>query len=92
MPSWDLHDEMDSHGEEDEDTGEKQDGQRERRMRGFHDPKRTKAFLSNFGPIPQHFVLKPHLLRASLYRKHLAARFDAWRLFTGITRNPLTAF
>jgi putative transposase len=46
--------------------------ERERRMRGFRDPKRTQAFLSSFGPIRQHFALKRHLLRASLYRKHLA--------------------
>jgi putative transposase len=29
-----------------------------------------------------HFALKRHLLRASLYRKHLAARFAAWHEFT----------
>jgi putative transposase len=40
--------------------------ERERRMRGFRDPKRTQAFLSSFGPIRQHFALKRHLLRASL--------------------------
>jgi putative transposase len=62
--------------------------ERERRMRGFRDPERTQTFLSSFGPIRQHFALKRHLLRASLYRKHLAARFDAWRLFTGLTQNP----
>jgi putative transposase len=43
----------------------------------FRDPKRTQAFLSSFAPIRQHFALKRHLLRASLYRKHLAARFVA---------------
>ncbi len=41
----------------------------ERRMRGFRAPKRTQKFLSCFGPIRQHFALKRHLLRASLYRK-----------------------
>jgi len=51
--------------------------ERERRMRGFRDPNRTQAFLSYFGPIRQHFSLKRHLLRASLYRKQLAARFVA---------------
>jgi hypothetical protein len=40
--------------------------ERERRMRGFRDPKRTRKFLSCFGPIRQHFALKRHLLRASL--------------------------
>jgi len=32
--------------------------------------------------------LKRHLLRASLFRKHLAARFDAWQRFTEATQNP----
>lgn len=51
--------------------------ERERRRRSFRD--HTQAFLSNFGPIRQHFALKRHLLRASLYRKHLAARLSARR-------------
>lgn len=57
--------------------------ERERRMRGFRRPERTQSFLSSFGPIRQHFALKRHLLRASLYRKQLAAQFESWRLFTG---------
>ncbi len=64
---------------------------RERRMRGFRDPKRTQAFLASFGPIRQHFALKRHLLRASLYRKHLAVRFSTWREFTEVTQNPSAA-
>ena len=55
--------------------------ERERRMRGFRDLKRTQKFLSCFGPIRQHFALKRHLLRASLYRKQLAVQFVAWREF-----------
>jgi putative transposase len=66
--------------------------ERERRMRGFRLPQRTQSFLSCFGPIRQHFALKHHLLRASLYRSQLAARFEAWRLFTGITQPPSTLF
>lgn len=66
--------------------------ERERRMRGFRQPERTQAFLSSFGPIRQHFALKRHLLRPSLYRKQLAARFEAWRIFTGLTKNPSAAF
>ncbi|WP_310134755.1 DDE-type integrase/transposase/recombinase [Paraburkholderia terricola] len=62
--------------------------ERERRIRGFRDPERTQAFLSNFGPIRQHFALKRHLLRASLYRKQLAARFAAWHRFTEATQVP----
>jgi putative transposase len=66
--------------------------ERERRMRGFRDPKRTQAFLSSFGLIRQHFALKRHLLRASLYRKQLAARFAAWHAFTELSQNPSTGF
>ncbi len=62
--------------------------ERERRMRGFRDPDRTQAFLSSFGPIRQHFALKRHLLRASLYRNQLAARFAGWHRFTGLTQDP----
>lgn len=60
-------------------------------MRGFRNRERTQAFLSSFGPIRQHFALKRHLLRASLYRKQLAMRFAAWREFTGVTQNPSAA-
>ncbi|KAG8148724.1 IS6 family transposase [Burkholderia catarinensis] len=60
--------------------------ERERRMRGFRVPQRTQAFLSSFGPIRQHFTLKRHLLRASLYRNQLAVRFVAWRHFTELTQ------
>jgi putative transposase len=50
-------------------------------MRGFRDPERTQKFLSCFGPIRQHFALKRHLLRASLYRKQLVTRFAFSRGF-----------
>jgi putative transposase len=66
--------------------------ERERRMRGFRDPKRTQKFLSCFGLIRQHFALKRDLLRASLYRRQLAARFVAWCEITEVTRNPACAF
>ncbi|MGB8416939.1 IS6 family transposase [Paraburkholderia sp.] len=65
--------------------------ERERRLRGFRAPKRIQVFLSSFGPIRQHFALKRHLLRASLYRKQLAQRFDAWHRFTELTQNPSAA-
>ncbi|KVT58208.1 transposase [Burkholderia ubonensis] len=65
--------------------------ERERRFKGFRDPKRTQAFLSNFGPIRQHFALKRHLLCASLYRKQLAACFAIWREFTSDAQNPSAA-
>jgi putative transposase len=51
-------------------------------------PERTQTFLSSFGPIRQHFALKGHLLRASLYRKQLAARFAAWHRFTEAAQDP----
>ena len=66
--------------------------ERERRMRGFHDARRRQEFLSCFGPIRQHFALKRHLLRASLYRKQLAARFVARREFAELAQSPSTAF
>ena len=66
--------------------------ERERRMRGFRDAKCMQKFLSCFGPIRQHFALERHLLRASLYRKQLAARFVAWREFAELATNPSTAF
>jgi putative transposase len=56
---------------------------------GFRDPKRTRKFLSCSGPFRQYFALKRRLLRASLYRKQLAARFIAWR---ESTQNPPIAF
>jgi putative transposase len=66
--------------------------ERERRMRGFRDPKRTQVFLSSFGSIRQNFALKRQLLRASLHRKQLASRLAAWHEFTEVTGNPSTAF
>jgi putative transposase len=65
--------------------------ERERRMRGFREPKRTQTFLQCFGPIRQHFALKRHLLRASLYRKQLAKRFATWHRFAELAQNPSTA-
>ncbi len=63
--------------------------ERERRMRGFRDPTRTQAFLESFGLIRQHFALKRHLLRASLYRKHLAARLSTWCELAEVTQKSL---
>jgi putative transposase len=65
--------------------------ERERRLRGFRDPKRTQLFFSSLGPIRQHFAPKRHLLRASLYRKQPAQRFDAWHRFTELAQNPAAA-
>jgi hypothetical protein len=64
---------------------------RERRRRGFRDPKLIQKFLWCFGLVRQHFALKRHLLRVSLlYPKQLAARFVAWREFTNVTQTRLT--
>ncbi len=63
-----------------------------RGVSGIPDPGRTQAFLSCFGPIRQHFALKRHPLRASLYRKQLASRFVAWREFAELAQNPSTGF
>ena len=54
----------------------------------------TLNALRNFSPAlgRQHFALKRYLLRASLYRKQLAARFVAWRELTEVTQNPSYAF
>ncbi|WP_175908203.1 IS6 family transposase [Burkholderia seminalis] len=65
--------------------------ERERRMRGFRDPTRTQAFLESFGLIRQHFALKRRLLRASLYRKHLAVRFSTWCELAEVTQNGSAA-
>ncbi|AUT66744.1 IS6 family transposase [Paraburkholderia terrae] len=62
--------------------------ERERRMRGLRGRKHTQAFLSSFGPIRQHFALKRHLLRGSLYHKELGERFAMWRRFPGLAQNP----
>lgn len=66
--------------------------ERERRMRGFRKSERTQDFLSCCGPIRQHLALKRHLLHPSLYHKQLAARFESWRIFTGLTQSPSGTF
>lgn len=66
--------------------------ERERRLCAFRDQKLTQTLLSCFEPIRQHFALKRHLLRASLYRKQLTARFVVWPEFTELTQNPSTGF
>ncbi|MPW23601.1 IS6 family transposase, partial [Paraburkholderia sp. CNPSo 3157] len=70
------------------ENGHQPTRERERRMRGFRDAERTQVFLSSFGPIRQHFALKRHLLRASLYRKQLGQRFAAWHRFNEFAQNP----
>jgi putative transposase len=57
-------------------------------MHGFRAAERTQTFLASIGPIGQHFALKRHLLRASLYRKHLGEGFASWHRLTDITQDP----
>jgi putative transposase len=57
-------------------------------MHGVRVPERTQPFLSSFDPMWQHFALKRHLLRASIYRKRLAERFAAWHRFTEFAQDP----
>ncbi|PVX85661.1 putative transposase [Paraburkholderia unamae] len=52
---------------------------RERQMQGFRDPQR---FLSNFGPIRQHFALPRHRMSAGDHRAQLRARLASWFRWT----------
>jgi putative transposase len=52
--------------------------QRERRMQGFKSPGHAQRFLSAYGPIPQHFRPRRHLLSAPAYRQEMAQRFQMW--------------
>ncbi|MDN7430765.1 IS6 family transposase [Burkholderia sp. AU45388] len=55
---------------------------RERQMQGFRDPRRTQRFLSNFGPIRQHFALPRHRMSAGHHRAQLRARLSNWFQWT----------
>ncbi|MBI0330290.1 IS6 family transposase [Burkholderia plantarii] len=50
-----------------------------------------RAENSHHQPTREHFALKRHLLRASLYRKHLAVRFSTWCELAEATQNPSAA-
>ncbi len=43
--------------------------ERERRMRGLRDRRRAQRFLSNVGPIRQHFALKREILGPIEHRR-----------------------
>jgi putative transposase len=58
--------------------------QRERRMQGFTSPGHAQRFLSAYGPIPQHFRPRRHLLPASIYRQEMRQRFHTWQDLTGV--------
>lgn len=55
---------------------------RERQMQGFRDPRRTQRFLSNFGPIRQHFALPRHRMIAGDHHAQLRARLSSWFQWT----------
>jgi putative transposase len=55
---------------------------RQRQMQGFRDPQRTQRFLSNFGPIRQHFALPRHRMSAGDHRAQLRARLVSWFQWT----------
>ncbi len=55
---------------------------RERQMQGSRDPRRTQRFLSNFGPIRQHFVLPRHRMSKVDHRAQLRARLASWFRWT----------
>jgi putative transposase len=61
-------------------------------MRGVRTLERTEAFVSNYGPIPQHFVPKRHLIRTSFNSKQTATRFETWRLVMGFAGGTSAAF
>ena len=62
--------------------------ERERRMRGLRDLRQAQRFLSNFGPIRQHFALKRHLICAAEHRRELTLRLESWRHLTLQGQNP----
>ncbi|CAD6547458.1 hypothetical protein LMG28140_04482 [Paraburkholderia metrosideri] len=55
---------------------------RERQMQGFRDPRRTQRFLSNFGPIRQHFALPRHRMSAANHSAQLRVRLASWFQWT----------
>ncbi|MFK4446130.1 putative transposase [Caballeronia udeis] len=58
---------------------------RKRQMCGFRDAHRTRAFLSCFGPIRQHFTLRRHQMNATFHRVVLKERVATWHDWT-VTR------
>jgi putative transposase len=58
--------------------------QRERRMQGFKSPGHAQRFLSAYGPIPQYFRPRRHLLPASISRQEMRQRFHTWQDLTGV--------
>jgi putative transposase len=57
--------------------------QPERHMQGFKSPGHAQRFLSDYGPIAQHFRPRRHRFPASEYRQEMAHRFQIWREVTG---------
>ncbi|WP_186144624.1 IS6 family transposase [Burkholderia gladioli] len=60
------------------ENGHQPTRRRERQMQGFRDPWRTQRFLSNFGPIRQHFALPRHRMNAGDHRTQLQECLASW--------------
>jgi putative transposase len=56
---------------------------REHQMPGFRDARRTQAFLSQFGPVRQHFALPRHGMNAASLRAALHEGIATWYGWTG---------
>jgi hypothetical protein len=57
-------------------------------MRSFRVAGRAQAFRLSLEPIWQHFTLERDLLRTSLCRMQLRARFATWHRFTEFNQEP----
>ena len=69
--------------------------ERERRMRGFRDPKRTQQFLSCFGRIRQHFALRlpnGYAHRATTFRNVPICCFKTFRIANGSWKPATSLF
>jgi putative transposase len=58
-------------------------------MCGFREAHRTQAFLSCFGPNPQHFALPRHQMNAGYHRvilKRCLATWQDWTVSTSVKR------
>jgi len=55
-------------------------------MQGLQSAGHAQRFLSAYGPIPQHFRLRRHLLSATDYRQEMRKRFASWADITGTER------
>jgi putative transposase len=59
--------------------------QRERRMGRFKSSGHAQRFLAAYGPIPQYFRPRRHLLPALIYHRVMRQRFRTWQEITSAT-------